>query len=222
VKRLALFTFVLLCVAAPAQAAGPRILTIGDSMMRGVDRNLEKRLAQVQKVSFRSHVLIGEGITNEPWVRISLRQARKHRPRATVAFMGANDGYDMVGASCCGKAWVDKYVNRVSTIIRIFSRKGRGDVYWLTLPAAESGRRRQLFPKINDAIRAAVQASGPHAHVVNVASVLTPGRRYRSTMSWNGEEVQVRHADGVHLSGAGAGIAADVIRDAMVKDGVVG
>ncbi len=220
-RGLAVTLLTLGCLAAPAQAAGPRVLATGDSMMRGVDRSLERVLGQVQPISFRKVVHIGEGITNEPWVRISRQKVKEHRPRVTVVFMGANDGGGMKGARCCGKAWVDKYVDRVRQIIRIYSRRGRGDVYWLTLPAAESGRRRQIFPKINRAIRRAVARSGPHAHVVDTWAALTPGGRFSSTMLWGGAQVTVRNRDGVHLSGPGAHIVAQLVRDLMVKDGVL-
>ncbi len=219
--RLALTLVALLCAPVSAQAAGPRVLATGDSMMRGVDRSLARELGRVQPVSLRSVVHIGEGITNEPWVRISRQKAKEHRPRATVAFMGANDGYDMKGARCCGKAWFAKYVDRVAGIIKAYSRGGRGDVYWLTLPAAEFGRRRQLFPKINRAIGRAVARSGPHAHVVDTWPVLTPGGQFSSHVLWKGVQVKARNVDGVHLSGVGAGIVAELVRDAMVKDGVL-
>ena len=223
-RRLALSVFALfalLFAATPAQAAGPRILAIGDSMMRGVDFYLDLELARIQETSFRTHILIGEGITNEPWVRISRTQARRHRPKATIAFLGANDGYNMVGARCCGAAWVAKYEDRVRSIIRAYSRKGRGEVYWFTLPASESGRRRQIFPIVNDAIRHAVRTSGPHAHVIDAWKVFTPGGVYRRTMSWEGEELEVRNVDGVHLKGGGQRIAAELIRDALLRDGII-
>ena len=40
-------------------------------------------------------------------------------------------------------------------------------------------------------------------------------------MLWKGVQVKARNADGVHLSGVGAGIVAELVRDAMVKDGVL-
>jgi hypothetical protein len=224
-RRLALGLLALLCAAGaagPAQAAGPSILTTGDSMMRFVDASLEERLRQIQEVSFNTDVHIGDGITSAPWVRIARRQVPAYRPDATVAFMGANDGYNMVRAPCCGKAWIAKYEERVKEMIRIYSRKGRAHVYWLTLPAAESGRRRQIFPMVNRAIRRAVRASGPHAHVVDTWRLFTPGGRYRSTMLWNGEEVIVRSQDGVHLKSPGFRIAAELIVEGMRRDGVIG
>ena len=222
VGRLALTLFALLCAAVPAQAAGPHILVTGDSMMRGVDFKLRKQLEGIPELSFTSDVHIGEGITNSPWIRRARRQVREYRPTTTVAFMGANDGYDMFRAPCCRAKWLAKYEDRVRRTIRAYLSDGSAQVYWLTLPAAGEGRRRpRIFPRINDAIRRAVERSGPHAHVVDAWAVFTPGGLYRSTMLWNGVELEVRNEDGVHLSSPGQGIAAELIRYALLADGVV-
>jgi hypothetical protein len=221
VRHLALAVVVLLCAAVPAQGAAPRILVTGDSMMRGVDTWLKAELERIQEVSFHGDVRIGSALTKEPWVRIARRQVPEYQPDATVVFMGANDGYPLLGASCCGKTWLWRYENRVRKMIRIYSRDGRAQVYWLTMPAAEFGFRRRLFPRINGAIRRAVKVSGPHAHLVNAWSVFTPGGRYRRRMLWNGAVVEVRSPDGVHLDGSGDTIAAELIRDAMLEDGVL-
>lgn len=222
-RRVALALLALLSAAVPAHAAGPHILVTGDSMMRGVDRSLRLELEGIQELSFLSDVHIGEGVTTAPWVRRARRQAREHVPDATVAFMGANDCFDMFRAPCCREKWEAKYEDRVTRMIRAYSREGAAEVYWLTLPASStwSARRRQIFPKINAAIRRAVTASGPHAHLVDAWTVFTPGGRYRSTMLWKGAELVVRSVDGVHLSRPGQGIAAELIRDALLADGVV-
>ena len=206
---------------ADVERAGPRILATGDSLMRGVDRELEKQLRRGQRASLRSDLHIGDGITNAPWVRTARRQVRDYRPTVTVAFMGGNDGYDMRGARCCHKMWVAKYTSRVETMIHTYLRGGSAEVYWLTLPAAESGRRREIFPKVNRAIRRAVRASGSHAHVVDAWAALTPDDRYRRTIPLRGKRVKIRHPDGIHLVSAGAAIVADLIVKALVRDGVI-
>lgn len=222
-RRVALTLLTLLSAAVPAHAAGPHILVTGDSMMRGVDRSLRLELEGIPELLFASDVHIGEGVTTAPWVRRARRQAREHVPDATVAFMGANDCFDMFRAPCCRDKWVAKYEDRVTSMIRAYSREGRAEVYWLTLPASSprSARRRQIFPKINAAIGRAVKASGQHAHLVDAWTVFTPGGQYRSTLLWKGAELVVRSVDGVHLSRPGQGIAAELIRNALLADGVV-
>ena len=220
-RHLALSVAVLLCAAVPAQGAAPRILVTGDSMMRGVDVWLEAELERIQEVTFLRDIRVGSALTKHPWARIALEQVPLHQPDATVVFMGANDGFDLPGARCCRKPWVSRYERRVRRMIQIYSRGGSAKVYWLTMPAAEFGFRRRLFPRINGALRRAVEASGPHAHLVDAWSVFTPGGLYRRTMLWNGAVVEVRSPDGVHLDGSGDPIAATLIRDAMLEDGVL-
>ena len=207
--------------AAPAQAGAPHVLATGDSMIQIVDVKLEKQLKRIQRVSFRSDARVGSGISKDNWVKIARRQARKHRPKATAVFIGANDGFNIAGARCCGSAWIAKYRERVKKMIRAYARGGKAEVYWLTLPAPEPAHFRRIYPAINRAIRRAVKQSGPHAHLVDAWEVFTPNGTFRRTMTWEGRRVVVRQSDGVHLSWAGGAIAAGLVRDAMRKDAVV-
>lgn len=200
--------------------AGPRIFATGDSMMRYLDGRLKSDLERIQDVSFRTDVRIGSGISKDNWVGISRQQVRQHRPRATIVFIGAADGFHMPGAPCCRKAWIAEYADRVTKIIRAYARKGQADVYWLTLPAPQDSRRQGIFRAVNRAIRRAARSSGPAAHIVDTWAVFTPGGRYRRTMLWEGRQVVVRTPDGVHLTSGAHAIAAPLIRDAMRRDGV--
>jgi hypothetical protein len=210
------------CLTGAADAAKPRILATGDSMIQIVDIKLEKKLKRIQRVSFRSDARVGTGISKSNWVGWARRQARKHRPKATVVYIGANDGFNMGrDARCCGKGWVAEYKARAEKMIRAYTRKGKGEVYWLTLPAPRDRHFRRIFPAVNRAIRRAVRGK-EHAHLIDAYEVFTPNGRWRRTMRWKGKRVVVRQSDGVHLSWAGATIAAGLVRDAMRKDGVVG
>jgi hypothetical protein len=212
----------LLLAAVPASAAGPRILATGDSMIQIVDVKLEKKLREIRKVSFRSDARVGTGISKSNWVGWARKQARKHRPRATVVFIGANDGFNMgSGKLCCREGWVDEYRSRVRKMIRAYTRRGKSDVYWLTLPAPRPAPFQRIYPAVNRAIRRAIRRSGPHAHLIDTWEVFTPAGRFRRTMRWKGERVVVRQSDGIHLSWAGATIAAGLVKKAMRKDGVV-
>ena len=220
--RIPVAAAALLLAAAPASAAGPRILATGDSMIQIVDVKLEKKLREIQKVSFRRDARVGTGISKSNWVGWARRQARKHRPKATVVFIGANDGFNMgPGKLCCGKGWVDEYRSRVRKMIRAYTRRGKSDVYWLTLPAPRPAAFRRIYPAVNRAVRRAVRQAGPRAHLVDLWEVFTPNGRFRRTMRWKGERVVVRQSDGIHLSWAGGTIAAGLVRNAMRKDGVV-
>ena len=220
-RRLALSLVVLLCAPVSAQAAGPRILATGDSMMRGLDRSLARELGRVQPVSLRSVIHIGEGITNEPWVRISRRKAKEHRPRATVAFMGANDGYDMKGALCCGKAWLAKYADRVDTDHQglLARRSGRR-----VLADATRGRVRPPPPALPEDQPRHWARRGPlgatrarRGHLARAH----PGGHFSSQCSGTASRSGLATRTESISAGWALTIVAELVRDAMVEDGVL-
>ena len=208
--------------AGQAPDGQPRILATGDSMMRYTDGRLKSDLLRTQDVAFFSDIRIGTGIskTQDNWTRNAGRQARKYLPTATVVFLGAAEGFHMPGARCCGTRWIYAYAKRVKKMIRAYARNG-AHVYWLTLPAARDTRRHRIFRSVNRGIRRAVRTSGPRAHLVNVAAVLTPRGRYRRTMHWQGQQVIVRTEDGVHLTSGGHAVVTPLIIAAMRRDGVI-
>src|SRR5207249_349653 len=130
-------------------------------------------------------------------------------------FVGANDGFPMTtptGASvdCCGAAWTAEYARRAHLVMRAYLRGGRGRVLWLTLPAPRSELRSPAFLAIDAAvIGAAAKLAG--VTVVRLDRLFTPLWRYTDTITYRGRRVRVREGDGLHLSIAGARIAADPV-----------
>jgi hypothetical protein len=92
-----------------------------------------------------------------------------------------------------------------------YGRGGRGRVYWLLLPAPRGGFFRETFPAVNAALRRAAATARRYARLIDLERVFTPGGRYRATMRVNGRRVRVRQRDGVHLSAAGAALAARIV-----------
>jgi hypothetical protein len=60
-------------------------------------------------------------------------------------------------------------------------------------------------------------AGQPAVRAVALDAVLTPGFRYRATMELGGRTVRVRAADGIHLSLAGAELAAWLADSALPR-----
>jgi hypothetical protein len=62
------------------------------------------------------------------WQRQAKRQAAR-APDVVVMFLGANDGFSMGSAACCGEAWVAEYARRARTMmIRRAAARARRDV----------------------------------------------------------------------------------------------
>lgn len=200
-----------------------RLLATGDSMIQIIDSHLEQRLARRRGATVRSDAHIGSGISKPgllDWVRKARRQAAGFKPDATVMFVGANDGFPIAGAQCCEDAWVAAYAKRVEEMMRAYLRGGRSYVYWLTLPAPSPRRASlaRIYRRVNVAIKRAAERVGGGVRVIDTARVFTPAGSFRQTITFRGKTINVRQADGVHLSTAGASIAATLIVDRLRAD----
>ena len=57
--------------------------------------------------------------------------------------------------------------------------------------------------------------------VVDLAGVLTPGGRFRQSVTFRGQTVDARQKDGIHLSYGGASVAATLVIDRLRADDVL-
>jgi hypothetical protein len=212
--------------AAPAKVRSSRVLATGDSMIQLVDFSLERRIERRRGWKLRSDAKIGTGISKPlllDWRDYAKDQMRRYRPRATVVFLGANEGFPMRSRSgkrvaCCRTAWVDAYARRVGAMMDTYSRRGRANVYWLTLPAPRPGEWRPIYRAVNRGIRRAARTRRRTVTVVDAWRTFTPGGRFRASIRWHGRERVVRNEDGVHLNTTGASIAAGLVTRAMRAD----
>ncbi len=185
------------------------MLATGDSMMYVMQQPLARRLRALGhevKVDGR----FGTGITKThilDWIAHARSQVDEFHPDVTVVFMGANDMFPIAGAKCCGARWRALYAGRMRRMIAIYGR-----TIWMTLPAPKDPGLRDVFRKVNAAIRAGVAG---RAELLDVVPLFTPRFRYRRIMPWRGEQVVVRQLDGVHLGHEGVKIASDVVVDAL-------
>lgn len=205
-----------------------RMLATGDSMIQYVDTSLASRLEPGVRV--KSDARVSTGISKPfllDWVRHARRQVARHRPDVTVVFIGANDGFPLrrrAGGKkvrCCGRAWIGGYAARAHRMMASYARRGRGQVFWLTLPAARDRQWRRIYRAVNSALRRAVGGFGDEVRLVDLGRIFTPHGRFRRTMRHRGRTVVVRQGDGVHLSPAGAGIAAEMIATRLRRSGLI-
>lgn len=214
-------------LGAPAPARRPlrTLLVTGDSMTMPLDAELARRLAPDGVDTIRDPH-IGTGISKTDlldWGALSRQQTHQDRADAVVVFIGANEGFPLPGpggkpVECCGPAWAAAYATRVRTMMNTYRRAGASRVYWLQLPLPRDGDRRDIARVVNAAIAVAAQPYRAQVRVLDLASVFTPGGRYRVSMPVDGRDTIVRKPDGVHLSDAGAGVAADLVQRALDQD----
>jgi lysophospholipase L1-like esterase len=200
------------------------VLAAGDSMMQILDDDLHRRLAARGPVRVTDDAHISTGISKPfmfDWVAHAKATASSLRPDVSVVFLGANDGFGIGDAGCCGGVWQARYAKRAGRMMRSYARGGRGTVYWLLLPVPKRPAFVPVYAAVNRALRAAAARFPGVVHLVDLRAVFTPGGRFRQTMTWHGKRLNVRQSDGVHLSVAGAEIAAEVVMRRMRSDGLI-
>ena len=82
-------------------------------MIQIVDSYIRERAGG--RASLRSDARVSTGISKPSlldWRAHARDQAAGVRPDVTVMFLGANDGFRMAGADCCGLPWVAEYARR--------------------------------------------------------------------------------------------------------------
>jgi antitoxin (DNA-binding transcriptional repressor) of toxin-antitoxin stability system len=211
-----------------AMRAAPRggrlkVLATGDSMIQIIDSYLQQRIGS-GPARVRSDAHISTGISKPSlldWPAHAMRRARSMRPDVTVMFLGANDGFPMAGAACCGRAWQLEYARRARGMMRTYARGGRARVYWLLLPAPRGGNFRKVYFAVNAALRRAARGLEDDVRLIDLVEVFTPGWRYRDSMPVGGRTVRVRQSDGVHLNTTGASLAATLVIRAMRRDRIL-
>jgi beta-N-acetylhexosaminidase len=203
-----------------------KLLATGDSMVQYVDTSLAARLEPA--VDVRSDARVSTGISKPSlldWVAHARGQVAGYRPDVSVVFIGANDGFPLRihkrRVRCCHRAWVKAYATRARRMMRTYARRKRGQVYWLTLPAPRPPQWRRIYRAVNAALLRAVRPFGEEVRLIELGKVFTPHGRFRTTMRWHGRTVVVRQGDGVHLTPAGAAIAAELIVNKLRKGQLV-
>lgn len=195
-----------------------KLLVTGDSMSQPLDAELARRLEDAGAQTVRDGRL-GTAISRTDlvdWGKLSVRHATKIKPDAVVMFIGAGDSYAMPGPggktfNCCGPDWAAIYASRVRRMMDTYRRNGATRVYWLTLPFPRGSPRQQVVRTVNEGIAVAAQPFRSQVRVLDMATVFTPGQRFRTAMTVNGKATIVRAPDGIHLNSAGARVAADLV-----------
>jgi hypothetical protein len=223
VKRLAA-AVALSVLAFAAPASGKTVVATGDSMIQIVDGFLAKELGPKHfRVKSDAHVGTGISKTRQfDWVRRARYLARHYRPRATVVFLGANEGFPLrwhgKRHNCCSRAWRQAYAARAQKMMRSFERDGAARVYWLTLPAARPHFWNHIYRAVNLSLESAAKREGDAVRLLDMGAIFTPSGRFQQTIKRGGHRVSVRQRDGIHLNVAGARIAARYVARRMQRD----
>ena len=168
---------------------------------------------------------LGTGISKTDivdWGRLSVAQVRRERPDAVVMFIGANEGFPMTvrrkACSAAGRRGRPSTPTRARRMMNTYRQGGAARVYWLNLPVPRDRDRQKISRSVNAAIAVAAEPYRAQVRVLDMARMFTPGGRYRDAMTVGGRPTLVRQSDGIHLNGAGAGVALAPVLAAMRAD----
>jgi lysophospholipase L1-like esterase len=201
------------------------LLVTGDSMTIPMDAEIARRLTE-EGVEVERDPHVGTGISKTglvDWGKLSTSQVAEHEPDAVVMLIGAGEGFPLPGpdgeeVECCGPEYAALYAARVRRMMDTYRRDGAARVYWLKIPTPRDDDIAEIARMSNAAIDVASVPWRAHVRVVDLGAVLTPGDRFRSSMEIDGHDEIVRAPDGLHLTEEGAGVAADVVLEAVRRD----
>ncbi len=203
------------------------LLVTGDSLAMPLDVETARRLAERDSdVEVQRDPHVGTGLSKSgllDWGKLSTQHVREREPDAVVVFIGANEGFPLPGPDgdeleCCGPQWAAAYANRARRMMNTYRQGGSARVYWLTLPIPRDDDLAEVARTVNAAIKVAAQPFRAQVRVLDMTELFTPGGRYRDAMTVDGRRRIVREADGIHLNGAGAGLAAGEVLKAVRAD----
>jgi len=201
--------------AAPAPERSERgpVLMVGDSMMRLLSVAFEKEFRKrgIEAASFAS---LGSGLVRLDafdWYAKIAALMEEHAPGTVIVVLGTNDDQALLGENgiqiAKGSAeWDDAYSERLARVMDLFVEKGARRVIWILQPDMKQEAQQRYAQRLNGLIARAAQPR-PAVTLFDSRAVLSrrPDAPYAATLvDGDGQMVQVRDPDGVHLSRAGA------------------
>jgi hypothetical protein len=198
-------------LSAQKLVAGPqRILFAGDSMMQGVAPGVMRELAQrhpdwqLRDLSRQSTGLTVKRYFDWPAKIIDDMDAQSLT--LVVVFMGPNDPWDMVVDGqrhvFPSSGWAYHYATRVDDILAAAAER-QVRVIWLGLPSMREGRIKDGAALINQIVHARVKAWGADYLATEPVIGLLSEPFQKFKRDDNGQAVNLRAEDGVHLTPAG-------------------
>jgi hypothetical protein len=204
-------------------------LLLGDSMMRLMGKAIEKELKAegYEATTFSS---IGSGLARLDvfdWFSRIDSTMKEAKPAVVVVTLGANDRQALQdGAGNVlqfGTAeWREEYGKRIGRAMDVILENGAKRIVWLELPDMKE-HLHQNYADLVNAIYAEQAAMDSRKDKVSLFSMRrhlskVPGKYTSFLMSPQGQALQVRDSDGVHLSQQGAKIMARALVDAFWRD----
>ena len=207
----------------PSAASPLRVLLIGDSLGLDLGGSLQNALAATGVVQATLDGKEATGLTRPDyfsWPNELTSDLGKVNPQVIVVMMGANDPQDFLGPPDIPFGtyeWNTLYELRVRQFMTLATSKG-AKLIWVSLPPMQDPGLNEKIAIVNALQRsAAAQVPG----VLYVSSAKLFGPTYTAFSTINGQVVNVRTPDGIHItSQGGSALATDVMGRMRARFGI--
>jgi hypothetical protein len=207
----------------PTASAPLQVAVIGDSMMQVLGQSIVNGAAGDDRVETTLEYRVSTGLTRPDyfdWPGRIQDLLAAGPVDAVVVMYGANDAQGMVlpsGSEPFGtQLWLDEYRHRVGWVMDALVAGG-AETYWVGQPVMRSASFSERMALLNE-IYASEAASRSSVTYVDAWTVLSVDGEYAARIDDGGGPVEIRQADGIHLSRAGGDRVAAVVLDALRAD----
>lgn len=202
---------------------GPKVLLIGDSLMKGIGSIVAKNLRRQLGAETILHAKVSSGLSRPDffdWQGEITKDIRPDPYDLAVIFMGTNDSQKIrlrgKVLKYGSKEWIRTYKKRLGQIMDLACSTSKS-LLWLGLPPMRSKRFNRKVSNLNHLVRQEANIRSC-VHFISTEDFLgdangkytpyrTIGKRYR----------KVRMSDGIHLSYAGGTLIASAILNSWRK-----
>lgn len=186
-----------------------RLVVLGDSQAMGPDFAFKRDVGTDPWFSYQGEYRLSATLVNPGILDLQARLAALLEPSgcgALVVFLGSNDGQPMEldGQELAfgSPAWQAALRQRARDFLALATSRSR-QVYWVASPPMRDSRLNQRVQAVNAWYRQ-VAAEFPRVVWLDFRDLLYgPDGGYVQSVAWQGQQLEIRKEDGIHLSRTG-------------------
>jgi hypothetical protein len=201
----------------PSAAVPVRMLLIGDSLGLDLGGSLQNALASTGVITATLDGKESTGLTRPDyfnWPQELSSDLTAVNPQVVVVMMGANDPQAFLGPpviSYGSYAWNAEYEARVVAFMQLATSRG-AKLIWVSLPPMQDPTLNAKVQVVNSLQRSAAKQV-PGVVYLDSTSVFGPG--YSAFTTANGQIVNIRTPDGIHVTPQGGNLLAAAVMASM-------
>ena len=211
-----------------ADAVGPKVLVIGDSLMMTVGPVIKKDVSGRLKGAALVKAKLATGLARPDvmdWTKEVRRLTATRRFDYLVVMLGANDAQDFSDDGAVltyGTApWVKAYAKRLSALMATGCR-GATTMVWLGLPPMRSPQFQRKAQRLNAVAKREAEQHGCVEFVATDAVIGDEGGRFASYRRIDNRLEKVRTVDGIHVTARGGTLISGALVQLMTSGVTVG